>query len=112
MSAKRLPPFSLRLSAEERARLDSMANGEPLGAFIKTRLLESPPQRGTPFALAQLLGLMGRSDIAASMRALAQAAERDLLDFDPEARTTIHDACANIALIKSMLMRALHVKED
>ena len=34
------PPFSLRLSFEERARLEELADGQPLGAYIRSRLLD------------------------------------------------------------------------
>lgn len=36
--AKRPPSFSLRLSADERARLEAEARGAPLGAYIKAKL--------------------------------------------------------------------------
>ena len=35
------PPFSLRLSFEERAKLEEAANGLPLGAYVKAKLFES-----------------------------------------------------------------------
>ncbi|SDW55183.1 hypothetical protein [Celeribacter indicus] len=38
--AKKPPPFSLRLNAEERQRLETAAAGMPLGSFIKARLFD------------------------------------------------------------------------
>lgn len=32
------PPFSLRLTVEERARLEADAAGKPLGAYVRSRL--------------------------------------------------------------------------
>ena len=36
--SKKLPPFSLRLTFEERARLEELAGNEPLGSYIKRRV--------------------------------------------------------------------------
>ena len=33
------PPFSLRLTVEERKRLDELAGNQPLGSYIRNRLL-------------------------------------------------------------------------
>ncbi|SFN98822.1 hypothetical protein [Nitrosospira briensis] len=33
------PPFSLRLTVEERKRLDELAGNRPLGSYIRDRLL-------------------------------------------------------------------------
>lgn len=38
-STKPPPPFSLRLSADERAELFRRAGNKPLGAYIRSRLL-------------------------------------------------------------------------
>lgn len=45
--SKTSPPFSLRLNAEERARLTKEARGVPLGTYIKAKLLGD----GTPIRL-------------------------------------------------------------
>ena len=49
--AKRDAPFSLRLSADEKARLKSAAGNLPLGAYIKARLfadLPAVPRQNAP----------------------------------------------------------------
>ncbi|MDQ3185919.1 MAG: hypothetical protein M3Q16_05540, partial [Pseudomonadota bacterium] len=33
------PPFSLRFTTEERKRLDEMAGNQPLGSYIRDRIL-------------------------------------------------------------------------
>ena len=65
MDERTIPPFSLRLTFEERAKLERDAAGMALGAYIRSRLLDpetvAPRKRGKfPVkdhqALAQLLG--------------------------------------------------------
>lgn len=43
--SKRQAPFSLRLTEVERAELTEKADGEPLGAYIKSRLFDGPQYR-------------------------------------------------------------------
>ena len=70
---KHAPPFSLRLSFEERAALEEAAGGMPLGAFIREKLLGGAltPRRTRGHApvkdhqaLGQVLGELGHSRIA------------------------------------------------
>ena len=42
---KRLAPFSIRLSETDRARLALEAAGAPLGAYIKSKLLDGKPDK-------------------------------------------------------------------
>ena len=43
---KRSPPFSLRLTQDERVRLEADAGRQPLGGYIKSRLFDgAPPKR-------------------------------------------------------------------
>lgn len=37
---KKLAPFSLRLTFEERSRLEELAGDEPLGSYIKRKLFD------------------------------------------------------------------------
>lgn len=77
-------PFSLRLSPEERARLEREAAGLSLGAYIRSRLFgadaASPPKSRGKFpvkdhkALAQAIGLLGQARIASNLNQLARAA--------------------------------------
>ena len=83
MGERTIPPFSLRLTFEERAKLERDAAGMALGAYIRSRLLDpetvAPRKRGKfPVkdhqALAQLLGLLGQSRLANNVNQLAKAA--------------------------------------
>lgn len=106
------PPFSLRLSFEERARLQQQADGMPLGAYIRERLLAEPPRRSrlTPSdrqALLQVLGTLGQSRIANNLNQLAKQANLGTLPVTPDTEAALADASATIAAMREMLVRAL-----
>ncbi len=79
---KRPPPFSVRLTAEEKARLRVEAAGRPLGEFIRSRVLgssgQSPRTQRAPAAddqkLAAVLAELGRSRLSSNLNQLAKAA--------------------------------------
>lgn len=121
VNPKREPPFSLRLTPDERARLAHEAAGAPLGAYIKAKLLggDAPPIRvrrsGLPVedrqALAQALARLGASRLAANLNQLAFAANSGSLSVTPEVIDKIGQAVADIRDIRSLLMIALGFKE-
>ena len=116
-------PFSLRLTQQERARLERRAAGMPLGAYIRERLLaeegEPQPPRRTrgkfPVkdhqALASLLALLGKSRLANNVNQLARAANSGSLPLDFETREALLNASYEIGAMKRMLMIALGVQE-
>ena len=113
---KRPPPFCLRLTGEERARLERDAAGMSLGSYIKWRVFDpdSPPPRSRgkfPVrdhqALGRILGMLGQSRIANNLNQLAKAANSGSLVIDPETRRQLNEAVEEIASIRRMLMRAL-----
>tara|TARA_B100002003_G_scaffold30629_2_gene25663 strand:+ start:1026 stop:1481 length:456 start_codon:yes stop_codon:yes gene_type:complete len=110
------PPFSLRLSPEERARLEAAAAGEPLGAFIRRKVFEEDPslrarRRRAPVkdhaALAQTLGMLGHMRIANNLNQLARAANIGALPLTREVEEDLSRACAAVLAMKAELMRAL-----
>jgi hypothetical protein len=118
-ACERIPrpsPFSLRLSAEERERLEHDAAGMPLGAYIRGRLFETDakPRRSrgrAPVkdhaALAQLLGMLGTMRLAGNLNQLARAANSGTLPLSPELEEELGQACAAVMAMKAELMRAL-----
>jgi hypothetical protein len=76
------PPFSLRFTTEERKRLDELAGNQPLGSYIRDRLLGEQTEKRrkikklTPDTalLALVLGEFGRSRLASNINQLAKAA--------------------------------------
>ena len=113
-----LVPFSLRLTFEERARLEREALGMSLGAYIRLRLFgENVAPRKTrgrqPVkdheALGRVLGALGGSRLSQNLNQLAKAVNTGSLPVTPETERDLREACAAVALIRAELMRALGV---
>lgn len=113
---KRLPPFSIRLSLEDRARLALEAAGAPLGAYIKSKILDGKPvgRKGRKVltiedreALARALALLGRSELLRSLEDMARAAEIGTLLITPETVAEISAAIALVHEIRAALLNAL-----
>lgn len=114
-ASKRPPPFSLRLTEQERAYLTDRANGAPLSSFIKAKLFDKQPLRtrrtGSIIedreAFAHALALLGKSDLARNVASLARAAEVGALAVDPDTEATLLIASQQIQHIRTMMMIAL-----
>ena len=118
--------FSIRLSDEERAFLAREAGKLSLAAHIRGKILgnavpsgqerNSSVKRPTPktdhAALGRVLGLLGQSDIARNLDAIAKAAVMGALPVGPELVQELHAACASIRAMRDALMEALGVKRD
>lgn len=110
------PPFSLRLTHEERARLEAEAKGKPLGAYIRERLFgdaAAPRKRvgNSPVkdkdALGRVVGALGASRLSANLNQLAKAVNTGSLSVTPETETELVEACREIADMRADLLRAL-----
>lgn len=113
---KRTAPFSLRLSEAERARLVAEARGIPLGSYIKTKVLGSPPLKGLrrsghaiedQKAIAQMLALLGRSHLASNLNQLSKAVHLGVLPVTPETEAELAEACRSVIDLRRMLIDAL-----
>ena len=105
-------PFSLRLSFEERARLAEQAEGMPLGAYIRSRLLDQPPRHKRlsqidQDSLLRVLGQLGQSRIANNLNQLAKQANLGTLPVTPETEEALQEASKDIAEIRALLIQAL-----
>ena len=118
MGERTIPPFSLRLPFEERAKLERDAAGMALGAYIRSRLLDpetvAPRKRGKfPVkdhqALAQLLGLLGQSRLANNVNQLARAANTGSLAVTPDTEEALISATADINHMRQLLIQALDI---
>ncbi len=116
---KRPAPFSLRLSAEERARLIHEAKGVPLGAYIKAKLFgDGAPLRIRRSGLAvedrkelaQVLALLGRSRLSSNLNQLAYAANIGSLPLTPETEAELRDALKDVRTLRRLLLNALGLK--
>ncbi len=120
---RRPPPFCLRLSEDERTRLLAQADGVPLGAFIKAKILDAPlpPPRKRPRALAsvadqkalsQVLATLGQSRLSSNLNQLAHLANVGALPVTPELEAELAEALADIRAIRLLLLTALGFKEQ
>ena len=119
-SQKSAPPFSLRLTVEERARLNEQAGSLPLGSYIRSRLFGQNTEKRRPVRrpspdhqkLALVLSELGRSRLASNMNQLAKAANIGTLDFSDAVVKELEDACRAISQMRDMLVAALGLKPE
>lgn len=113
--------FTLRLTPEDRARLERDAAGMSLGAYIRWRVFDPdrpPPRRRGQFpvkdqqALSRLLAALGQSRIANNLNQLAAAAHMGALPVTAEIEAELKEAVRHIADIRRVLMIALDLRDD
>ena len=112
---KKPVPFSLRLSFDERARLEAEAGDRPLGAYIRERLFGDEATKRIPrrkptvdrAALGKALATLGQSNLASNLNQLARAANIGTLPVDDEVVQDLNAACAAVSDMRDGLMRAL-----
>ncbi|QPH54655.1 hypothetical protein [Pontivivens ytuae] len=109
-------PFSLRLTFEERAKLEAAANGVPLGAYIKAVLFDQElpkvRRRNTRpvedhAVLGRVLARLGQSRLSSNLNQLARAVNTGTLPVHPEVEEDIRQACADIQAMRAELLQAL-----
>lgn len=117
---ERIPPFSLRLTRSERAKLEDRAGSMPLASYIKSLIFAEDAavyrkRRKGPVAdtkaLADVLACLGSSRIANNLNQLAKAANIGDLYFDDETKRLLARACEDVRAMRGLLMRALGLKE-
>jgi hypothetical protein len=118
---KRPPPFSLRLSVEERARLTAEAGGAPLGTYLKAKLLGGTvPVRMRRSGLAvedrqalgKALALLGQSRLASNLNQLAHLAHIGALPVSPEIEAEFQEAVSAVREMRRLLVTALGLKPE
>lgn len=110
--AKRGAPFSLRLTKQERDELVDKADGQPLGAYIKSRLFTGPHYRSRARqvdreALGKVLGALGQSRISQNLNQIAKAANIGALPLTPDLIEELHETCAELKSLRQDIMAAL-----
>lgn len=113
--SKPLHPFSIRLTQEERERLEAEAKGKPLSVYMRERLLgdgtaprklrrkPSVDQAG----LAKVLGMLGQSRLANNLNQIAKAAHIGVLVVSPALLEELEDACRDIRIMRDALLASL-----
>lgn len=123
-NAKTRRILSVPLSPEQMADLARRAGRAPLSAFARAQLF--PANDNSPIssnrirgaapvrddaALATILAMLGKADLGSSLREIARLARLGALPITPEVETDIQIACRDIADIKTLLMKALGIRE-
>jgi len=118
---KRAAPFSLRLTQDERTRLEREAGETPLATYIKLRLFNNLPPlatfRGGRTAtdsqlIAKLLAALGASRLSQNLNQLAKAANMGTLEVGPETEKELLEACAEVHAMRRDLVKALGLKTE
>lgn len=111
-----VPPVTLRLTAEERERLEELATGMTLSAYIRACVFAKEERRrkrrpkdavADKKAMAEALALLGQSRIANNLNQLAYQANIGALDMDEGTRGQIDEAYSYISDMRAMLVKAL-----
>jgi len=109
-------PFSLRLTFEERARLERDAAGMALGAYIRGQLLGeevAPRKTRNKFPvkdhklLAEALGQLGQTRIANNLNQMAKLAHTGALPLTPETESELLAACAAVQDMRNAILGAM-----
>ncbi|MEE4209986.1 MAG: plasmid mobilization relaxosome protein MobC [Parvularcula sp.] len=108
-------PFSIRLTSEERARLEAQAGAQPLGRYMRNRLLESDasPRKAQSrpsvdsAKVAAALANLGQSRLASNLNQLAKAANIGTLPVTEDVAADLSAACRDVAIMRSALLEAL-----
>lgn len=109
-------PLTLRLTPEERTRLEELAAGMTLSAYVRACVFAEETRRRKrrpktvvedKKAAAEALALLGQSRIASNLNQLAHHANMGILIVGEEEKAEIAEANAHLKAIRSLLMTAL-----
>lgn len=115
-ASKYPPPFSIRFTFEERARLDADRGRVSLAAHIRERLFgdDAAPRKkpgNSPIkdaeALGRVLGALGGSRLSSNLNQLAKAVNTGSLPVSPEVEAELIEACQEVQELRADLLRAL-----
>lgn len=110
------PPFSIRFTFEERARLDADRGSRALSTHIREKLFgdgAAPRKRpgnspvGDAEALGRVLGALGASRLSSNLNQLAKALNTGSLPVSPEVEAELMEACQEVQELRADLLRAL-----
>lgn len=115
---KRPSPITLRMTPAERAKLEELAQGMTLSAYIRMCVLQEGISRSGKASnrtdkemLAQIIGLLGQSRIANNLNQIAKAANLGILPLDDQIESDIREAYAHVVEMRHLLLKALGLRE-
>lgn len=108
-------PFAIRLTDAERAELERRSGSVALGSFIKGELFSGDGKHRRAarspvkdqISIAQLLGLIGKSNVSARLDYLVDAHQSGTLVLDQDTSDAIVSACAEVHAMRALLLKAL-----
>ena len=118
---RRPAPFSLRLTFEERAKLEQQAGALPLSAYIKSLVFardaatyrqRRKPAEADQKLLAEVLACLGSTRLANNLNQLAKAANSGALYCDQDTKSELNRACDDVRAMRLLLMEALGLKVE
>ena len=118
-SKKRPAPLSLRLSDEEREKIEAAAGGMAVSSYIKSVVLaEDAPvyrkRKAAPDAdkqlLAEILARLGQSRTASNLNQIAKHLNQGTLIINEELERDLNQAIVDVAWMRTKLMQAMGIK--
>jgi hypothetical protein len=115
-SRRAISPLTLRLTEDERAKLEELAAGMTLSTYVRACVFGQEAKRRKrrakntvedTKAAAEALALLGQSRIANNLNQLAYHANIGALDIGEAERAKIDEAYAHVLAIRTLLVRAL-----
>lgn len=112
--------LTIRFTGEEYAELKAKAGGTPLASYARRQLLdETTAKRKSPknapikdhVALAQVLALLGASDLVSTFRDAMRGARDGVVPRSQETDVLLTQIARTLAEIKRLLVRALGIAE-
>ena len=111
LNKKRPSPVTLRLTEAERQKLNELADGMTLSAYIRWCVFQKERKYTTPVKdkveIAKILGLLGQSRIANNLNQLAHHANIGSLAVDDMTRQQLGEAYTYVNEIRVLLIKAL-----
>ena len=112
------PPFSLRLTTEERAELRRRAGSKSIGEYVRSVLFGSDASprkvrrqpRNIDHVRASELAGLGNSRLASNLNQIAKAANMGALPLTEDLVAELHDACRDIKVMREVLLKNLRIK--
>lgn len=117
---KYAPPFSVRLTLAERARLDKDAGQLPIGEYVRMQLFDTPDTRQRVYRrpvqdakiLGQVLAALGNSRMAGNLYQIVRAVHAGELAVTPEQQRDLEEALVNVREMRQWLIAALGLQAE
>ncbi|MDI1228249.1 MAG: hypothetical protein PSY14_11250 [bacterium] len=117
---KYAPPFSVRLTLAERARLDAEAGQLPIGEYVRMQLFDKPDVRQRVYrrpvqdaeALVEVLAALGNSRMTGNLYQIVRAVHAGELAVTAEQQKDLEEALVNVRDMRQWLMAALGLQAE